>query len=199
MQFNSLVSFDGVHPGYVRWDGVSVSGPLQVSLKFRTRGNNGVIYHLVDQDGIPSSSLTLQGGKLVLDGQTDRVETSVQEIRFNDNEWHVITATQEGSSLRLNIDDTYEKFTDTTPDQKPLDNGALYVGYVPENARNGIRFEPFVGCIGDATVNGVIVNFANTTERSYAHLAQCNLGAAQGMCKLIVYLTNIIRLLKHLT
>ncbi|KOC61553.1 Laminin subunit alpha [Habropoda laboriosa] len=35
---------------------------------------------------------------------------------------------------------------------------------------------PFVGCIGDATLNGVIINFANTTERLHALLGKCKLG-----------------------
>ncbi|OAD58422.1 Laminin subunit alpha [Eufriesea mexicana] len=35
---------------------------------------------------------------------------------------------------------------------------------------------PFVGCIGDATLNGVIINFANTTERPHALLGKCKLG-----------------------
>ncbi|KZC04676.1 Laminin subunit alpha, partial [Dufourea novaeangliae] len=34
----------------------------------------------------------------------------------------------------------------------------------------------FVGCVGDATLNGVIINFANTTERPHAFLGKCKGG-----------------------
>jgi hypothetical protein len=32
---------------------------------------------------------------------------------------------------------------------------------------------PFIGCIGDATVNGVFINFANATDRIGAILGKC--------------------------
>lgn len=163
-----------MHPGYVKWDSVAIPNALQINLKFRTQSDNGIIYHLVDEDGTPASTLYLVNGQLVLESQGEQVETRTQEIRFNDNEWHVITATHNGSSLRLDIDDVEEQKSDNAPYPRPIENGAFYVGNVPENVRNGQKIEPFVGCIGDATLNGVIINFANSSERPYAHLAQCN-------------------------
>jgi hypothetical protein len=32
---------------------------------------------------------------------------------------------------------------------------------------------PFIGCIGDATVNGIFINFANATDRRGAILGKC--------------------------
>ncbi|XP_014209765.1 laminin subunit alpha isoform X2 [Copidosoma floridanum] len=173
VKFASLVSFDGVHPGYVRWDQVSVPHSLQINLKFKTQLNNGIIYHLVNGDGTPMSTLALVNGQLELDSQGARLETSTRDIRFDDNEWHVITATHNDSSLRLDIDDTEEESIDSAPYPQPINDGSLYIGNVPDSARNGLNFEPFVGCVGDATLNGIIINFANSTEKPYAHLAQC--------------------------
>jgi hypothetical protein len=173
-QFASLVSFDGIHPGYVKWDRVQVPHSLQINLKFKTQSESGLIYHLVNADGTPVSSLALINGRLVLESQGAVLMTNSPDIRFNDNEWHVITATHNETSLRLDIDDSEDESTNSAPYPQEINNGALYVGNVPDDASSGLKFEPFVGCIGDTTLNGVIVNFANSTERPYAHLSQCN-------------------------
>ncbi|XP_031783644.1 laminin subunit alpha [Nasonia vitripennis] len=173
-KFASLVSFDGVHPGYVKWEHVNVPHDLQINLKFKTQNKNGVIYHLVNKDGSPASTLSLVNGQLVLESQGERLEANTPDIRFDDNEWHVITTTHNDTVLRLDIDDVEIESTDNAPRPRQINEGALYVGNVPENVRYGRSFEPFVGCIGDTTLNGVIVNYANTTERLYAHLSQCS-------------------------
>ena len=173
-QFASLVSFDSVHPGYVKWEKVVVPHSLQINLKFKTQSENGLIYHLVNADGSPASTLSLDNNRLVLESQGERLETNTPEIRFNDDEWHVITATHNETTLKLDIDDVEQESTDTAPYPRQVNDGALYVGSVPDELRNSVNAEPFVGCIGDTTLNGLIVNFANSTERPHAHLAQCN-------------------------
>ncbi|KAL7292410.1 hypothetical protein TKK_0013999 [Trichogramma kaykai] len=173
IKFASLVSFHAANPGYVKWDKVIVPDALQINLKFRTRSENGVIYHLTNSDGTPANTLTLEDGQLVLISQGEKLQTNTPEIKFNDNEWHVVTATHNGSTLRLDIDDTEEEMLDNVDIPRQINDGVLYVGNVPDNVKNGLSFEPFVGCIGDTTLNGVIVNFANSTERPHAHLAQC--------------------------
>ncbi|XP_011495348.1 PREDICTED: laminin subunit alpha [Ceratosolen solmsi marchali] len=174
VKFASLVSFDGVHPGYVKWDRVQVPHSLQINLKFKTQSESGLIYHLVNADGSPASSLSLVSGRLVLESQGEHLETNSPDIRFNDNEWHVITATHNGTVLRLDIDDSEDESTNGAPYPREINDGALYVGNVPDHLKGELKIEPFVGCIGDTTLNGVIVNFANSTERPYAHLSQCN-------------------------
>lgn len=147
---------------------------LQINLKFKTQNKNGVIYHLVNEDGSPASTLSLVNGQLVLESQGERLEANTPDIRFDDNEWHVITATHNDTILRLDIDDVEVESTDNAPPPRQINEGALYVGNVPEQVSYGRSFEPFVGCIGDTTLNGIIVNYANTTERLYAHLSQCS-------------------------
>lgn len=163
-----------MHPGYVKWEKVMVPHQLQINLKFKTQSENGLIYYLVNGDGTPASSLALVNGQLVLESQGGRVETNTQDIRFSDNEWHVITATHNESSLRLDIDDLEDEGINNAPYPRQINDGALYVGNVPENVGDALSYVPFVGCIGDTTLNGMIVNFATTTERQHAHLAQCN-------------------------
>jgi hypothetical protein len=53
----------------------------------------------------------------------------------------------------------------------------MYFGGVPSNVSlapgTSATSNPFVGCLGDATVNGVIINFANSTLRPNAILGKC--------------------------
>ncbi|KAJ8668735.1 hypothetical protein QAD02_010398 [Eretmocerus hayati] len=173
VKFASLVSFDSVHPGYVKWEHVDVPGWLQVSLKFRTSAESGLIYKLVDADGSVASSLALEAGQLVLSsgGQGEQLRSSGNGgIRFADNGWHVITATHNGTLLRLDIDDSLAESSESATPVSAIAGASLYVGGAPTPGAAA----PFAGCIGDATINGAIVNFANATERPHAHLSICN-------------------------
>lgn len=169
------MSFDDIHPGFVKWENVAVGGSLQISLKFKTSSENGLIYHLVNSDGSPASTLKLKDGQLRLESQGVNVTTNPQDSKFNDDEWHVITTTHNGTTLRLDIDDVKEEIEENAPAPLLISNGSLYIGSLPGELGGASRyFHSFVGCIGDATLNGAIVNFANTTDRPWAHLGQCH-------------------------
>jgi hypothetical protein len=53
----------------------------------------------------------------------------------------------------------------------------MYFGGIPSNLSvpdHTVPTEtPFIGCLGDATVNGVLINFANSTQRPGAILGKC--------------------------
>ncbi|XP_017881365.1 laminin subunit alpha [Ceratina calcarata] len=178
VRFASLVSFEENAPGYVRWQNISVEDVLQVNLKFRTLANDGLIFYVTDHEKGVVSYLSLIDGVLVFNSQGEELRTSSAGIKFNDNEWHVITATHSRESLKLDIDDTKNYNSDREPPVLNIPYGSLYIGGLP--AAFGIpqtgAMTPFVGCVGDATLNGVIINFANTTERPHALLGKCKLG-----------------------
>lgn len=173
-----MVSFEENAPGYVRWHNISVPNVLQVNLKFKTLANDGLIFYVTDHEKGVVSYLSLIDGVLVFNSQGEELRTSFASIKFNDNEWHVVTATHSHDSLKLDIDDTKNFSSDIEPPVLQIPYGSLYIGGLP--AVFGIpetgAMTPFVGCIGDATLNGVIVNFANTTERPHALLGKCKLG-----------------------
>ncbi|XP_054012773.1 laminin subunit alpha [Hylaeus anthracinus] len=177
-RFASLVSFEEGTPGYVKWPNVSVSDTLQVNLKFKTLASDGLIFYITDHDTGAVSFLSLIDGILVFDSQGKELKTSLSGIKFNDNEWHVVTATHTIDSLKLDIDDTKNYNTDFEPQPFFVPNGSMYIGGLP--ATFGIlqtgMMTPFVGCIGDATLNGAIINFANTTDRPHAFLGKCKSG-----------------------
>lgn len=153
------------------------SDGLQVNLKFKTLASDGLIFYAInnDQQNAAISYLSLVDGQLVFNSQGEELRTSSSDVRFNDNEWHVVTATHDQSALSLDIDDTKSYSTDSAPPPLHFLYGSLYIGGLPSIDSNG-KIVPFVGCIGDATLNSEIINFANTTERPNAFLGKCKGG-----------------------
>lgn len=163
-------------PGYVRWQNFMSDG-LQVNLKFKTLASDGLIFYAINRDGnVATSYLSLVDGQLMFNSQGEEVRTSPSDVKFNDNEWHVVTATHDQSALSLDIDDTKSYITDSTPSSLHFLYGNLYIGGLPSNLNPDSTIVPFVGCIGDATLNGEIINFANTTEKPHAFLGKCKGG-----------------------
>lgn len=124
--------------------------------------------------------MSLVDGQLVIRSQGEELRTSRDSTKFNDNEWHVVTVTHDGSALRLDIDDSENYVTDSSPPPLHILNGHLYIGGLPEDyviptsmTLAPVSTVPFAGCIGDATWNGIIINFANTTDRPGTSLGKC--------------------------
>ncbi|XP_015602424.1 laminin subunit alpha [Cephus cinctus] len=177
VRFSNLVSFEEHKPGYVKWPNTSISNSMQINLKFKTASNNGLIFYVTNSDQTATSSLSLVDGLLSFKSQGEELRTSDAGTKFNDNEWHVITATHEDNALRLDIDDTLNYSTDSAPPPIHILYGNLYIGGLPSTfsvSKDGTAsVAPFAGCIGDATLNGIIINFANTTERPHSILGKC--------------------------
>ena len=67
--------------------------------------------------------------------------------------------------------------TDSQPPSLHILYGSYYFGGLPSGLATAPgavpTVSPFVGCIGDATVNGIFINFANATDRRGAILGKC--------------------------
>lgn len=168
-------------PGYVKWPNVTISEALQITLKFRTLTRNSLIFAIVNETNVNfvPTSLSLRDGILILESRGDVVSTSKVGTKFNDNEWHFVTATHNKTHLILDIDDT-ESYSAENKNSKGspmnINSAKIYFGGIPDKITIGRPVEPFAGCIGDATVNMVIINFANTTDRPNTILGKCRGG-----------------------
>lgn len=62
--------------------------------------------------------------------------------------------------------------------------GDMFIGGLPPHysaIRGSVRtVKPFVGCLGDATLNGYIINFANSTDKHGDILGRCILDKTIG-------------------
>lgn len=176
MKFSSLLSFPPHQFGYVSQPGVASANGLQVNMKFKTHQAYGVLFYTANDDQSATFGLTLEDGALVL--RSSRKELSTGNHRYNDGEWHAVTATQENYRWSLVVDDSDPFVSDEEP--RPLDivSGEIYFGGLPKNfvtPKYAIATPAyFWGCIRDVTVNGQIVNFANLKDKKSAVLDQCS-------------------------
>ncbi|CAG0878724.1 unnamed protein product [Darwinula stevensoni] len=168
------VSFDSSAPGYVAIPKAPIGDDLQVTFKFKTLKNDGVLFHAGNEGAKDYVSISLSKGGLVMETPEYRLDTG-PDHELNDEHWHYVTATKDSKGLRIDLDDfrVYElNFTEekrgaklTTP---------LFFGGVPGTYSPGTYPRSrFVGCIADTTVNGDLVNFANSTEGFGAQLESC--------------------------
>jgi len=104
VKFASSVAFDAANPGYVQWRNGSADNFLQLNLKFKTAASSGLLFYGSDHHSNAAVSLALLDGSLVMYSQGEKLVTA-PNTHYNDNQWHVVTATHESTGLRLDVDD----------------------------------------------------------------------------------------------
>lgn len=181
-KFARLVSFlPHQQHGHLRLTRLSTSNDLTVNLKFKTRSPDGLIFYLTDPGQTNGVSLSLIDGELHL--ISCGLELVTNNVTFNDNEWHVISV-RHNKDIRLDYDDYgYKAIADSDPPKLHILYGDLYIGGVPDSFKpkkgSVATTTTFGGCIGDATVQGDVINFANTTDKSSEQLGKCVLDKQQ--------------------
>nr|XP_022908361.1 laminin subunit alpha-like [Onthophagus taurus] len=177
VKFARLVSFSKTKPrAYMEAGPVYVNNDFKMTLKFKTKEKDGLIFYATNREQSDSVSLALKNSKLILISQN--IELSFND-NYNDSEWHVVSIRHNSTALRIDLDD-YD-FREINPDAPPkplhITYGQLFIGGVPDEyiikKRNAATDKSFVGCIGDATLNGTIVNFANSTNKLGDKLGKC--------------------------
>lgn len=172
---STILSYRPSEPGHLKLSDINVNNNLIINLKFRTREERGLIFYLATPDQSATFTLTLEDGVLVLRSRTLEINTG--SVKYNDGEWHVITATHESNRLRLSIDDRYITESDDAPEPIYIDDGEIYFGGLPRGyyPRSGAvpNAAYFVGCISDVTINSNPANFAASTDRQNTVLDQC--------------------------
>ncbi|KAL3275279.1 hypothetical protein HHI36_020047 [Cryptolaemus montrouzieri] len=171
-----LVSFVKSRPGYIRHTPLSVSNNFRMNLNFKSKETEGLIFYATNQQQSDGISLALKDGHLVLISQ--KIEHISKEF-FNDSDWHVISIMHTNQELRIDFDDFNFIVTDSPPTPLHILYGNLFIGGLPSTltAASGMvgSTEPFVGCIADVTLNGNVINFANSTDKKNEILGKCAL------------------------
>ncbi|XP_076046327.1 laminin subunit alpha isoform X4 [Oratosquilla oratoria] len=173
----SLVSFEKTNPGFIRLQRPIGSG-LQLVFKFKTSEPNGLIFYASNVDQSNHVSLSIAEGSLILRAApAGEINTGLFN-KYNDSEWHVVVATREDTVMHIDIDDVETYQVDTSIPAGEF-NGPVFFGGVSEfyriDASASAIDTNFIGCIADATINGRIVNFADTEESLGAVLQSCPL------------------------
>ncbi|KYB28643.1 Laminin subunit alpha-like Protein [Tribolium castaneum] len=174
VKFSQMVSFDKHRPGYVAHGGVAINNDFKISLKFKTKEKDGLIFYATDKLHENNISLALRDGYLVLISQ--KIEL-VSKDTFNDSLWHVVSVMHNDHELRIDFDDIDSRPLDTKPPPLFILHGTLYVGGLPRRvilSPGTVGSElPFRGCIGDLTLKGNVINFANSTDKFNEILGKC--------------------------
>ena len=87
----NIVSFKEGGANYVALPGVNIENYAQVSLKFKTRENNGLIFYMANEDQTNRLSLAMMDGALMLKAAPGGQVASEISSKLNDGEWHVVS------------------------------------------------------------------------------------------------------------
>lgn len=178
VSFTDKVNQHGYVVQQIKPEALTSQENLQISFKFRTLSNMGLLLMLSDAEKSLHFSVYLTGGTLVLRSrQNEEVRTNNKV--FNDNQWHYVTIVLSQDSLKMDIDDE-----NTNPYSvaaiAPIDVSRLstaFVGGLPPSSQKDYQsnFGDFTGCIGDITLNELFVNFAESTDKQNAQFTKCHL------------------------
>lgn len=101
-QFASMVSFKRNRPGYVGWDRLSISNDFKLSLKFKTKEKDGLIFYATDIQQNAGISLAITNGYLKVISQKTEL---MSKDTYNDSDWHVVSVIHNKDMLRVDFDD----------------------------------------------------------------------------------------------
>lgn len=169
-KFSSKVSFPPKQFGYLRQN-ISLSDPLRIILKFKTKQENGLIFAIANHQHEKPSTLTLQNGILVFQRQNSEISTHEYNKTFNDGEWHQVLLQRDENQLSLSVD-TLETISMDIVKPEIVEDSDIYFGGVPKDFPLSLNTPYFVGCISDVYINGP-VNLAEAIDRKFAILDSC--------------------------
>lgn len=175
MKFSSVLGYAHNKVGYLKSRNFTVNNKLNINLKFKTIQSKGIIFYGMNSDQSATISLALEDGILVLRSSSAELNTDTR--RFDDGQWHVVTASHDEKKLRLYIDDLHEYTSSESPPTLEVTFGEIYFGGLPKFFKPVGGALPndayYVGCIQDVTINTNVVNFASSTDKLNAILNSC--------------------------
>ncbi|XP_035223568.1 laminin subunit alpha-like, partial [Stegodyphus dumicola] len=173
------VSFSNVSTGYVAMPSDNFEKLAQLTFKFKTVEEDGLIFYTANEDQSNYLLIALHNGVLVMSSNPGGEIRTNPNVKYNDGEWHYVSATKAVRQLRLDIDDINSVEVEVPVDAIISTTTPMYFGGVPDDytitAEVLSSYSPFIGCIGDTTVNNKFMNFADTQDRKGVSLASCPL------------------------
>ncbi|XP_014252287.1 laminin subunit alpha [Cimex lectularius] len=171
-KFANVVSFEYGAPGYLLGPVITAGdNSLELLMRFKTSSPNGLLAYATY--GPASISLSLRDGQLVFKSGKDELKSDSPKP-YNDTKWHVVMANLNREKMELHVDDYQSYMSEEPPNLIRMLHGQIYFGGVPSSVDAQVAYsEKFVGCISDATLNNVIINFANSSEAPQALIGNC--------------------------
>ena len=155
-----------------------------IDIAVRPNSSEGLVLYFAQsmEENAPYLSLSLEGGIPVFryDSGSGLIEIRGGS-RIDDDEWHVISISQDGEYGELQVDnmDTYTGFLQGSFPSLMLDGGLLYIGGVS----NFSLINPplpegsgFIGCVAELQVNGQMLQLLEDNVEALA-IGQCQSSA----------------------
>ncbi|GIY52598.1 hypothetical protein CDAR_86411, partial [Caerostris darwini] len=172
------VSFNNVSAGYIAMPPANLQKLAQLTFKFKTDKENGVIFYSANEDNSNYLFIGLHNGNIIMKSRPGG-ETRSRDVKYNDLQWHYVSATKALRQMRLDIDDFFSVEIEVPVDALVTTTTPMYFAGVPDGfaiSEDIVQYySPFVGCLGDTTVNNIFQNFADTQDKMFASLASCPL------------------------
>ncbi|CAI4221509.1 unnamed protein product [Auanema sp. JU1783] len=124
----------------------------EVTLRFKTREQKGLLLNVRSEEDDHLLQLEIDNGQLMVSAGEDKL--TVEVASASDEQWHFVSVRKGKSILRVDVDDIYSQHIDRH--QTVEENGETASIVFGKQADGS----SFVGCVGDVTYNGELLDFA---------------------------------------
>ncbi|XGW07796.1 hypothetical protein V3C99_010722 [Haemonchus contortus] len=149
------------------FENITASNEMDVSLRFKTRRSTGTLLTIQsDEDDL--LSLKIEDGVLVATAGDDRV--SLELASAADEQWHYVSVRKTKEILRVDVDDLHSK------EERRANGDDVAPGEMARILFGRHDTASFVGCVGDVSYNGELLDFAKAKIHEVS-LTGCSLAA----------------------
>ncbi|VDM99456.1 unnamed protein product [Thelazia callipaeda] len=135
----------------------SKKNDIELTLRFKTKRPSGILASVISDEQETLLQLRYQDGFLLAEYGSDNKDLARIEFRsVADGQWHYFAVIVKPKTIRLDVDDLYSNEVHRTVD----DNEVIGIPTIIHFGRSTDSNMHFEGCIGDATYNGQLLDFA---------------------------------------
>ncbi|KAK0397427.1 hypothetical protein QR680_002123 [Steinernema hermaphroditum] len=139
------------------FEGIAVGPKVDLTLRYKTHEQKAVIAAITHEDTDVLRILVDDGYIVVESNENDVLKTELSSA--SDGNWHYLTISRQSGKLRVDIDDLYGNERELGDSGNGEENCTVSFGRQPDSN------EFFTGCIGDATLNGELLDFSKASVK----------------------------------
>ncbi|OZC11109.1 laminin EGF-like protein [Onchocerca flexuosa] len=135
---------------------------IELTLRFKTKRPSGILASVISDEQEVLLQLRYQDGFILAEYGSDNKDVVQIEFRsVADGQWHYFAVIVKPKNIRLDVDDLYSSEIRRTI----TDNEVVGVPIIVQFGRSLDSDLHFEGCIGDATYNGQLLDFAEASVK----------------------------------
>ncbi|XP_028616049.1 usherin isoform X2 [Grammomys surdaster] len=146
---------------------------FEISLKFQTEQQNGLLLFVHNTEGPDFLAMELKSGLLSFRLNSSLILTQVDlslGLAYCDRKWNTIRIKKEGSTVSVGVNEL-TKNTSQAGGQPLLVNSPVYLGGIPQELQDSYAHltleQGFRGCVKEvAFTRGIVVNLASVSSRA---------------------------------